>query len=447
MEVLYPRCAGLDVHKDVVVARVRCVSEPCADETRSFATTTGALIELQEWLSSHGITHVAMEATGVYWKPVWHLLKEHFASVLANAQHIRNVAGRKTDVNDAAWIADLLAHGLISASFGPPRPIQELRDLTRTRKQPVREISQHSLRIQKTLEDANLRLGSVLSNILGSTGRAILAALIAGESDPKRLANLAQGNARKKRAELIEALHSRISAHHRRLLKLHLDLIEALEQALREVDADVGKLLAPIPECARLLTTMPGVNELTAQVMVAEIGVDMARFPTPAHLLSWATTCPRNDESAGKRRSTRTRKGSPWLNTALVTAAWAARADESQLIASTVPASQGATWRQESHPRRGRLHAHRRLAHAQASCRVPRSGCRPLLAPQSRPASPAAPAPTARAWLRRGAHPSAGLNLAYHQTKITRFLIGGCAVRPVHPALVSAAFYFWQRGQ
>jgi transposase len=324
MEILYPRCAGLDVHKDVVVARVRCVSEPRADETRSFATTTGALIELQEWLSSYGITHVAMEATGVYWKPVWHLLEEHFELVLANAQHIRNVPGRKTDVNDAAWIADLLAHGLISASFVPPRPIQELRDLTRTRKQLVREISQHSLRIQKTLEDANLKLGSVLSDILGSSGRAILAALIAGESDPRRLADLAQGNARKKRAELIAALHGRISAHHRRLLKLHLELIAALEQALREIDTDVGKILAPIQECARLLTTMPGVSELTAHVMVAEIGVDMARFPTPAHLLSWATICPRNDESAGKRRSTRTRKGSPWLKTALVTAAWAA---------------------------------------------------------------------------------------------------------------------------
>jgi transposase len=321
---MYPRCAGLDVHKDVVVARVRCVSEPRADETRSFATTTGALIELQEWLSSHAVTHVAMEATGVYWKPVWHLLEEHFELVLANAQHIRNVPGRKSDVNDAAWIADLLAHGLIRASFVPPRPIQELRDLTRTRKQLVREISQHSLRIQKTLEDANLKVGSVLSDILGSSGRAILAALIAGESDPRRLADLAQGNARKKRSELIAALHGRISAHHRRLLKLHLELIAALEQALREVDADVGKLLAPIQESARLLTTMPGVCELTAHVMVAEIGVDMARFPTSGHLLSWATMCPRNDQSAGKRRSTRTRKGSPWLKTALVTAAWAA---------------------------------------------------------------------------------------------------------------------------
>jgi transposase len=324
MEILYPRCAGLDVHKDMVMARVRCVTEPRVDETRNFATTTGALIELQEWLSSHAVTHVAMEATGVYWKPVWHLLEEHFALILANAQHIKNVPGRKTDVNDAAWIADLLAHGLISASFVPPQPIQELRDLTRTRKQLVREVSQHSLRIQKTLEDANLKLGSVLSNVLGHSGRAILKALIGGESDPERLADLAQGNARKKRAALIDALHGRITAHHRRLLQLHLDLIEALEQALSKVDADVGKTLAPIEECARLLTTMPGVSELTAHVLVAEIGVDMARFPTAGHLLSWATMCPRNDESAGKRRSTRTRKGAPWLKTALVTAAWAA---------------------------------------------------------------------------------------------------------------------------
>lgn len=324
MEILYPRCAGLDVHKDVVVARVRCVSEPRVEETRSFATTTAALVELQEWLTAHGVTHVAMEATGVYWKPVWHLLEEHVELVLANAQHIRNVPGRKTDVNDAAWIADLLAHGLIRSSFVPPAPIQALRDLTRTRKQLVREIAQHTLRIQKTLEDANLKLGSVLSSIVGASGRAILTALIAGQSDPERLADLAQGTARRKRAALIEALRGRVTPHHRRLLKLHLELIGALERALEAVDADVGKLLAPIRQSARLLTTMPGVNDLTAHVVLAEIGADMARFPTAGHLLSWATLCPRNDESAGKRRSTRTRKGSPWLKTALVTAAWAA---------------------------------------------------------------------------------------------------------------------------
>lgn len=324
MQVLYPRCAGLDVHKDSVVARVRCVSEPPHDEVRSFTTTTSALLELNDWLTEQAVTHVAMEATGVYWKPVWHLLEGHFELVLANAQHIRNVPGRKTDVNDATWIADLLAHGLIRSSFVPPVPIQELRDLTRTRKQLVREISQHSQRIQKVLEDANLKLGSVLSDVLGQSGRAILEALIGGETDPQKLAELARGTARKKRAELVEALHGRIRDHHRRLLKVHLELVAALEFALAEIDAAVGKTLAPIHNSARLLTTLPGVSDLTAQVMVAEIGVDMARFPTAAHLISWTGLCPRSDESAGKRRSTRVRKGASWLKTALVTAAWAA---------------------------------------------------------------------------------------------------------------------------
>jgi transposase len=324
MQVLYPRCAGLDVHKDVIVACVRCVSTPMHQEVRSFQTTTSGLQSLDEWLSSHACTHVAMEATGVYWKPVWHILESDFELVLANAAHIKNVPGRKTDVNDATWIADLLAHGLIRSSFVPPVPIQELRDLTRTRKQLVREISQHSSRIQKILEDANLKLGSVLSNVLGKSGRAILQALIAGETDPERLADLAEGTARKKRAELVEALHGRIREHHRGLLKVHLELIAALEQALADIDATVGKTLAPIRDSARLLTTLPGVSDLTAQVMVAEIGVDMSRFPTAAHLISWTGLCPRSDESAGKRRSTRVRKGAPWLKTALVTAAWAA---------------------------------------------------------------------------------------------------------------------------
>jgi len=324
MEVLYPRCAGLDVHKDNVVARIRCISEPRLDEVRTFATTTSALLGLNEWLSSHAVTHVAMEATGVYWKPVWHLLEGDFELILANAQHIRNVPGRKTDVSDAGWIADLLAHGLIRSSFVPPEPIQELRDLTRTRKQLVREISQHSSRIQKVLEDANLKLGSVLSDVLGKSGRAILQALIAGESDPEKLADLAQGQARKKRVELIEALHGRIRNHHRGLLKVHLDLVTALQHGLAELDATVGKTLASIQEGARLLSTIPGVSDITAHVIVAEIGLDMTRFATDAHLRSWAGFCPRNDESAGKRRSTRVRKGAPWLKTTLITAAWAA---------------------------------------------------------------------------------------------------------------------------
>ena len=324
MEVLHPRCAGLDVHKDVIVACVRCVTAPQHREVRSFGSTTSELLALADWLAEHGCTDVAMEATGVYWKPVWHVLEDEFDLVLANPQHIRNVPGRKTDVNDATWIAELLAHGLIRPSFVPPGPIQELRDLTRTRKQLVREVAQHSLRIQKVLEDANLKLGSVLSNVLGKSGRAMLRAIIDGENNPSTLADLAQGTARHKTAELREALRGRITSHHRDMLRLHLQVVDALQSTLDELDVNLGKALAPIRNSARLLTTMPGVSDLTANVIVAEIGVDMARFPTAGHLLSWAGMCPRNDESAGKRRSTRLRLGGYWLKATLVTAAWAA---------------------------------------------------------------------------------------------------------------------------
>jgi transposase len=293
-------------------------------EVRSFGTTTAQLLELADWLAEHDCTHVAMEATGVYWKPVWHVLEAEFELVLANAAHIRNVPGRKTDVNDAMWIADLLAHGLIRSSFVPPQAIQQLRDLTRTRKQLVREVSQHSLRIQKVLEDANLKLGSVLSDVLGKSGRAMLDAIVAGQSDPALLTQLAQGTARNKSAELREALRGRITEHHRTMLRLHLQVIDALQRTLGELDAAVGKALAPIRQRARLLTTMPGISDLTASVVVAEIGVDMSRFPSAGHLISWAGLCPRSDESAGKRRSTRVRKSGTWIKTTLVTAAWAA---------------------------------------------------------------------------------------------------------------------------
>jgi transposase len=334
MEVLYPRCAGLDVHKDTVVACARCVNEPRHHEVRTFGTTTRDLFSLADWLELCGCTHVAMEATGIYWKPVWHLLEGRFELVLANAQHIRNVPGRKTDVNDATWIADLLAHGLIRSSFVPPAPIQELRDITRTRKQLVREIAQHTLRIQKTLEDANLKVASVLSNVIGTSGLAMLHAIIAGEDDPERLADLAVGTARRKRSELIESLRGRVTDHHRAMLKLHLGLIDALQSALGELDRAAGKLLAPIQERAALLTTMPGISDIVAHVVVAEIGVDMSRFPSAPHLVSWAGLCPRNDESAGKRRSTRVRKSANWLKTTLVTAAWAAvRSKDSYLRA------------------------------------------------------------------------------------------------------------------
>lgn len=324
MEVLYPRCAGLDVHKDTVVACVRCVTTPKVREVRTFGTTTRELLALSEWLDSCDCTHVAMEATGVYWKPVWYLLECNFELLLANAQHVRNVPGRKTDVNDAMWIADLLAHGLIRSSFVPPVRIQQLRDLTRTRKQLVREISQHSLRIQKVLETANIKLASVLSNVLGLSGRAMLNAIIAGEDNPEQLADLARGVARKKRSELVEGLRGHVTDHHRTMLKLHLGLIAALEAAVQEVDTAVGKALAPICQAADRLKTIPGISDVVAHVLIAEIGADMSRFPTAGHLVSWAGLCPRNDESAGKRRSTRVRKSGTWLKTTLVTAAWAA---------------------------------------------------------------------------------------------------------------------------
>lgn len=324
MEVLHPRCAGIDVHKDMVMAAVRCVSEPKHHEVRSFGTTTTQLQELSNWLESHGCTHVVMEATGVYWKPVWHLLEGVFELVLVNAQHVKNVPGRKTDVADATWLADLLAHGLVRGSFIPPAPIQELRDMTRTRKQLVRELSQHTLRVQKVLEDANLKLGSVLSSVVGKSGRAMLNAIIEGETNPEKLADLAQGTAKKKRSELIESLRGRVTPHHRNMLKLHLALVDTLQKTIDEVDVAVGKSMAPIQARAQLLTTMPGISDVSASVIVAEIGVDMSRFPTPGHLVSWAGLCPRSDESAGKRRSTRVRKGGTWLKTMLVTAAWSA---------------------------------------------------------------------------------------------------------------------------
>jgi len=324
MEVHYKRCAGLDVHKDTVVACARVVQDGAvSQEVETFDTTMQGLFALCDWLSKRVCTHVAMEATGVYWKPVWHVLESHFELVLANAAHVRNVPGRKTDVNDATWLADLLAHGLIRASFVPPRAIQELRDLTRTRKQLVREQTQHVQRVQKTLEDANLKLASVVSNIVGRSGRAILDAIVAGETDPVKLVGLANSRLKASRATLIEALRGNITPHHRFLVKLHLDQFDSLQRAVVAVEKEAGAALEPFRARAELLTTIPGVSDTVARAIVSEIGVDMGRFPTAGHLLSWASLCPRSDESAGKRRSTRLRKGGNWLKTILVQAAWA----------------------------------------------------------------------------------------------------------------------------
>jgi transposase len=326
MEVLYARCAGLDVHKDTVVASARLATgRDVAVEVQTFATTTAGLLALSAWLAERGCTHVAMEATGVYWKPVWHILSDgDFTLVLANAAHVKNVPGRKTDVADATWLADLLAHGLVRASFVPDAPTQALRALLRTREQLVRERASHVQRLQKTLEDANLKLASVLTDITGTSGRAILAALIAGETDPATLAALAHHSVKAAPEKMAEALRGRVTAHHRFLLRLHLRQIEALEAAVAEIDREVEADLEPFQAAVRLLSSIPGVSTLSAEVIVAEIGTDMGRFPTAGHLLSWAGLCPRNDESAGKRRSTRLRKGAPWLKTTLVQCAWAA---------------------------------------------------------------------------------------------------------------------------
>ena len=327
MKVMYPRCAGLDVHLRQVTACVRIATgRKATTEHREFATTTAGLYELAAWLSEAGCTHVAMEATGVYWKPVWHILEdaESFTLLLANAQHIRNVPGRKSDRKDAAWIADLLAHGLIAGSFVPPAPIQALRDLTRTRKQLVREMARHTLRVQKTLEDANVKLTRVVTDILGASGRAILSALIAGETDPERLADCTTGRLKADRAEIVAAVHGRVTEHHRFLLKLHLAQVDALTAAVQQVEQQADEVLRPFREAADRLTTIPGVSETVARVIIAEVGVDMGQFPTAGHLVSWAGLCPRLDESAGKRRSTRVRHATPWLKTTLVQAAWAA---------------------------------------------------------------------------------------------------------------------------
>jgi transposase len=325
MDVIHPRCAGLDVHQQTIVACVRIMTGQAVQHfLQTFGTTTRDLLALVDWLVGHAVTHVAMESTGVYWKPVWAVLEGQVELVLANPMHVRTVPGRKSDVNDATWIADLLAHGLVRSSFVPPEPIQELRDLTRTRKQLMREIARHVLRIQKTLDQANIKLTGLLTDILGVSGRAILDALVAGERDPERLADLTTGRLKASRAQLVAALHGRLTPHHAFMLRLHLTQIDALQAAVRDLEARLGDALAPFRTAVEHLTTIRGIGPLAASVLVAELGVDMRRFPSAGHLRSWVGLSPRQDESAGKRRSTRTLTGNPWLKTTLVQAAWSA---------------------------------------------------------------------------------------------------------------------------
>jgi transposase len=325
MDVVYERCCGLDVHKTSVVACLlisRSAGEPVRT-VRTFGTMTEDLLALADWLAEAGCTHVAMESTGVYWKPLWNLLEDGFELLLVNPRHIKAVPGRKTDVTDAEWIADLLRHGLLRASYVPNRPQRELRELTRYRTSLVRERTAAANRLQKTLEGANIKLASVATDILGKSGREILAALVAGETDGVALAQLAQGRLREKLPQLEQALVGCIGPHQRFLVAEHLAHIDFLEAAIDRVSAEIAERLRPCAEAVARLDTIPGIGPYLAEALIAEIGTDMSRFPTAAHLASWAGMCPGNHESAGKRRSGKTRKGSPWLRALLVQAAHA----------------------------------------------------------------------------------------------------------------------------
>lgn len=324
MEVLHPRCAGLDVHSELVVACARIAEgRQVRHEMAEFGTSTRELLRLQEWLLSHGVTHVAMEATGVYWKPVWHILEGSFEMVLGNARQMKTVPGRKSDQKDAAWIADLLAHGLIRASFVPPSPIQELRDLTRTRKQMMGEHARHVQRIQKVLEDANIKLTSVLTDIMGVSGRRILNALAEGERDPEKLARLADPRVKAPRAKIVEALQGNVTEHHRFMFSLHLMHIESVEAAVAALEARIEGALAPFRHQVELLCTMPGIKRNAAASIIAEIGVEMSVFPSADHLVGWGSISPGLNKTGGKTRSSRTKPGR-WLKATMTQCAWAA---------------------------------------------------------------------------------------------------------------------------
>ena len=329
MDIVFERCAGIDVHKrTVVVCRVtRDAQGTRVAETQTFGTTTGELLRLSDWLAEGGCTHVGLESTGEFWKPVFNLLEGTFEVWLLNAAHIKAVPGRKTDVKDAQWIAELLAHGLVRPSFIPPLPQRELRDLTRYRTTFVRERATLVNRVHKVLEGANLKLAAVATDIMGVSGRAILAALLAGEVDPAVLAELARGPLRKKRPQLEQALRGHLRPHQSFVLTELLAQIDCLEESIARFTAQIQASCtqdADEAEVVALLDTIPGLSQATAQVVVAEIGTDMRRFPSAAALAAWAGLAPGNDESAGRQRSGRTRKGNTWLRTILVQAAQAA---------------------------------------------------------------------------------------------------------------------------
>jgi transposase len=327
MDVMYERCCGIDVHKDSVVACV--VTGPkgasFSREVRSFGTTTDDLLKLRDWLEQEKVAHVAMESTGVYWKPVYNVLEGGPDLLLVNAQHVKALPGRKTDVKDCEWLADLLRHGLVKSSFVPDVDTRELRELTRYRSQMVGTRASEVNRIQKVLEGANLKVGSVLTDILGVSGRAILDAIVGGEKDPEKLADEAVESVRKhKRIALVQSLNGRIRDHHRFMLKQLLEHIDQLDEHIGRLSSEIKERLDRFEEPIRRLDAIPGVGRRAAEVIVAEIGTDMSRFPSAAHLCSWAGICPGNKASGGKRLSGKTRKGSPWLKGILIEAGWGA---------------------------------------------------------------------------------------------------------------------------
>ena len=357
MEVVYPRCCGLDVHKRTIVACRRILGPRGRVEqtVRTFDKMTADLLALADWLAAAGVTHVAMESTGVFWKPVWNLLEGQFTLLLVNARHIKQVPGRKTDVKDCEWLAQLLQHGLVRGSFVPPPLIRELRDLTRTRTTLLHDRTRQVNRIHQLLEDANIKLGAVATDILGVSGRAMLRALVAGEADPAALAELARRRLRAKLPALQRALAGRVREHHRFLLGTLLAQIDFLEAQIAHLDARLEAQMRPFEAELQLLTTIPGVQARTAQVALAELGPDMAPFPSAAHLASWAGLCPGNHESAGKRHTGRTTKGNRWLRRALTEAAWAASRTR-----GTYPKAQY----HRLVPRRGRKRAIGAVAHS-----------------------------------------------------------------------------------
>jgi transposase len=350
MDTVFERCAGIDVHKKRIQVCLRILEGRGArQEVREFSTVTRALLELGDWLASEGVTHVAMESTGVLWKPVYNLLEGRFTVLVCNAQHLKQVPGRKTDIADCQWIAQLLQHGLLRNSFIPSRSLRDLRDLTRERAQFMAEITRVKNRVQKILEDANIKLSSVATDVFGVSGRAILEALMQGETDARALAQLARGRLRAKREDLEDALHGAVSDHHRFMIETDCLHLRALERLVQRIEGRIEEMAAshhldapathdrpeiPFESAVELLDSIPGVNRTMAQTLLAEIGIDMRQFPTAHHLASWAGMCPGNNESAGKRKSGKTTKGNCWLRRAIVQAAWAAsRQKESYLSA------------------------------------------------------------------------------------------------------------------